>query len=69
MQLSPEENAYVRARVASGEPVPMVLEYDKYPVSFYNSQEGQWQGIACDVLEDVEKLTGLSFLRVNDENT
>ncbi|MDR3295599.1 MAG: response regulator, partial [Clostridiales Family XIII bacterium] len=40
-----------------------------YPVSFYNSQEGQWQGIACDVLEDVEKLTGLSFLRVNDENT
>jgi PAS domain S-box-containing protein len=46
-----------------------VAENSNYPVSFYNTREGQWEGIAFDVLSEVEALTGLRFERVNDENT
>ncbi|MDR1507206.1 MAG: response regulator [Treponema sp.] len=69
LQLSPEEKSYIREHTLSDIPIPIALEYDNYPVSFYNTREEQWQGIAIDVLGEVEKLTGLSFRQRNDEST
>jgi signal transduction histidine kinase/CheY-like chemotaxis protein len=67
MQLNAEEQAYIEQHVKSGSAIPVAAEYDNYPVSFYNSQENQWQGIAFDVLAEIEALTGLSFKRSNDK--
>jgi signal transduction histidine kinase/CheY-like chemotaxis protein/HPt (histidine-containing phosphotransfer) domain-containing protein len=68
LQLTDEERAYVNAHVKSGGEIPVVLEFDNYPISFYNESEKEWQGIALDILAEIETLTGLRFERVNDEN-
>ena len=47
----------------------MVAEYDNYPISFYNLREKQWQGIAFDVLNEVQQLTGLNIKLVNSPDT
>jgi signal transduction histidine kinase/DNA-binding response OmpR family regulator len=65
MLLTDEEKAYIKNRPV----IPFVAEHYNYPVSYYNEHEGQWQGIAHDVLHDVEKLTGLTFKRLNDHKT
>jgi len=63
MRLSKEEKEYIREH-------PVVLfaaEYDNYPVSFYNKYENQWQGIAHDILKELETLTGITFKISNDQ--
>jgi signal transduction histidine kinase/CheY-like chemotaxis protein/ABC-type amino acid transport substrate-binding protein len=67
LQLSPEEQAYIQDHAGEKSPVSIAAEYDNYPVSFYNTQEKQWQGIALDVLKEIETLTGLRFQRINNE--
>ena len=64
--LTSEEAAYVKKRKETGEPVLYGAEYDNYPISFFNVIENDWQGIAPDVLKEVESITGLSFARAND---
>jgi signal transduction histidine kinase/HPt (histidine-containing phosphotransfer) domain-containing protein/ActR/RegA family two-component response regulator len=59
--LTPEERRFLERRVAAGTPILFAAEHDNYPVSFYNREEGQFQGIALDVLERVSALTGLEF--------
>ncbi|MDR0301129.1 MAG: transporter substrate-binding domain-containing protein [Treponema sp.] len=61
IRLSAEERAYIHDHPV----VPFVAECDNYPVSFYNTQEMQWQGIAFDVLNEIQTLTGLSYKVVN----
>jgi ABC-type amino acid transport substrate-binding protein len=58
-----EENRYIHSNPV----VKFAAEYDNYPISFYNTHEKQWQGVAHDVLREIEKLTGLSFEIVNDQ--
>ena len=65
-QLNAEEKAYIHEHVASNRAIPMAVEYDNYPVAFYNEQEKAWQGIALDVLEEIEQLTGLTFARAHE---
>jgi signal transduction histidine kinase/CheY-like chemotaxis protein len=65
-QLTPEEMVYLEAHTS---PIPLAAEYDNYPTSFYNSKEGAWQGVAFDVLKEVETLTGLTFQVMNSERT
>jgi len=65
MQLTAEEIEYIQA----GHTVRFVAESYSYPVSFYNAQEKQWQGIAFDVMEEIEVLTGLSFEIANKPHT
>ena len=48
--------------------IPTVAQNDNYPLSFYNSRENQWQGIAFDVLREVEVLTGLKFECVHESD-
>jgi len=64
-QLNEDEINYI----SNSTPIPFVAEYDNYPISFYNAREKQWQGIIFDVIKEIEKITGLSFVLVNDENT
>ena len=60
--LAEPERAYLDSRQDS---IPIAAEYDNYPASFYNETEGEWQGIAHDVLAQISALTGLRFEIVN----
>jgi len=64
-QLSEEEKAYIHANPI----VRFVAENDNYPISFYNTRENLWQGVAFDVLDEIQILTGLGFDIANDPNT
>ena len=65
ISLSEEEKAYLQNPV----PVPVGLQYYNFPVVFYNDREGKWDGITIELLQELEKVTGLSFKIVNDKNT
>ena len=57
MRFSEEEREYIRKNPV----INFIAQSDEYPISFYNSYEKQWQGIAIEALKDIEALTGLSF--------
>jgi signal transduction histidine kinase/ActR/RegA family two-component response regulator len=59
------EKRYLNEVLFRGGEVPICIESDNYPSGFWNEQEKEWQGIAIDVLKEVEKLTGLLFVPVN----
>jgi ABC-type amino acid transport substrate-binding protein len=67
LRLSAEEQDYIRLHNWE-RPVPVGMGYDTYPTSFYNTREKAWQGIAIDVLAEIEELTGLAFQRVNEQS-
>jgi signal transduction histidine kinase/DNA-binding response OmpR family regulator/ABC-type amino acid transport substrate-binding protein len=67
-RLNEEEWNYIQEWTASQNSIPIALEYDNYPISFYNKQEKAWQGIVLDVLTGINALTGLSFTPVNKKN-
>ena len=64
-----EEAGYIENLLASGSMVPVALESDYYPVSFFNEQDGEFQGIVPDILAEISELTGIEFNVVNDKNT
>ncbi|MDR2351743.1 MAG: transporter substrate-binding domain-containing protein [Deltaproteobacteria bacterium] len=61
LSLTNLELQYLRAFLISNESIPYVLEYDNYPVSFFNKNENEYQGIAIDVLNEIRKITGLNL--------
>ncbi|MCL2000357.1 MAG: transporter substrate-binding domain-containing protein, partial [Planctomycetes bacterium] len=63
-----EESAYLADLARRRASVPVALEFDNYPVSFYNRAEKEFQGIAVDVLAEIGKLTGIEFARANTES-
>jgi diguanylate cyclase (GGDEF)-like protein len=64
IQLSKEEKAYLK----NPSPIPLAARYFNYPIDFYNTYEQKWEGLAFDVLREVEALTGLTFTVVNDKH-
>jgi ABC-type amino acid transport substrate-binding protein len=68
--LSDEERAYLESLDAKTEvlKVPIVLGTDTYPVSFYNENEDEFQGIAIDVLMEISKVTGIEFEIINNKD-
>jgi signal transduction histidine kinase/DNA-binding response OmpR family regulator/ABC-type amino acid transport substrate-binding protein len=68
-RLNEEEWNYIRERTALQSSIPIALEYDNYPISFYHDREKAWEGIALDVLTEITALTGLSFTPINKKNT
>ena len=64
-QITEEESEYIKANPV----VKYVAAYDRYPISFYDENKKQWQGISFDVLKEVEALTGLSFQIINSDKT
>ncbi|MDR1971905.1 MAG: transporter substrate-binding domain-containing protein, partial [Treponema sp.] len=61
MGLTAEERRYIQNRIASGGTVPVGLEYDNYPMCFFNPRDKEFQGITVDVLREIEDLSGLRF--------
>jgi len=59
--LNAEEKAYLRNTSV----VPVTAAPWFYPLDYYNKFEKKWEGIAFDVLDEVTKITGLSFEVVN----
>jgi PAS domain S-box-containing protein len=49
--------------------VSVATESDHYPISFYNKNEDKLQGIAFDVMRELEAITGLSFEVTNNLGT
>ncbi|MCL2099357.1 MAG: transporter substrate-binding domain-containing protein [Oscillospiraceae bacterium] len=62
--LSADEQEYIKNNPV----IPIAAEITNYPVSFYNTRENQWQGIAIDVFDELEALTGLTFEIINSPN-
>ncbi|MCL2209358.1 MAG: ATP-binding protein [Treponema sp.] len=62
--LSNEEKNYLQTNPV----VRVAAEIDNYPLCFYNTQEKQLQGIAFEVMKEIESLTGISFVPVNTDN-
>ncbi|MCL2011117.1 MAG: transporter substrate-binding domain-containing protein [Synergistaceae bacterium] len=56
-RLTGEERDYIRDNPV----ISYVTQFNNYPMSFFNEKEKQWQGIAFDLLSEIEKLTGLTF--------
>jgi PAS domain S-box-containing protein len=61
MMLTGEEHAYIEEHPV----IPIAAEFNNYPVSFFDTQTKQWQGIYFDALKEVEKMTGIRFECVN----
>jgi PAS domain S-box-containing protein len=64
MQLTQDELGYI----LNNPVVRFAAEIDNYPVSFYNNHENIWQGVAIEVLDELEDITGLEFEIANDTN-
>jgi ABC-type amino acid transport substrate-binding protein len=63
MLLDYEEYEYISSHPV----IPIVANYNNYPVCFYNTREKGWQGIFFDLMDEVSALTGLSFDLIHDE--
>ena len=64
-----QEKKYLLDHIGNSVPVPIAVEAEAYPSSFYNVEEKEWQGVAIDVLDRVSSLTGLQFSVINDESS
>ena len=64
MLLTEEELAYIHDNPV----IRYAAEYNNYPISFYNVHEKQFQGIAIDLLREVELFTGITFETANATN-
>jgi len=64
LHLNDEERAYLNTNPV----VRFAAEYDNYPICFYNTEDKQWQGIAFEVMSEIQALTGLSFDIANADN-
>jgi signal transduction histidine kinase/CheY-like chemotaxis protein/HPt (histidine-containing phosphotransfer) domain-containing protein len=65
VQLTDEEREYIRSNPV----IPYAAETTNYPLSFFETRTGEWEGMTVDVLDEIEEVTGLVFERQNDENT
>ncbi|MDR1577678.1 MAG: transporter substrate-binding domain-containing protein [Deltaproteobacteria bacterium] len=61
--LSPEELAYIKKHGRTGQNIPIAvsLEFDNYPLSFYNESEKAWQGCSVEILQEIAQLSGLNL--------
>ncbi|MDR1704820.1 MAG: transporter substrate-binding domain-containing protein [Clostridiales bacterium] len=67
--LTAEEREYLNGKRERGETIKLASENDNYPVSFYNIEEREFQGIALDVLDEISSLIGVEFEIVTDAET
>jgi PAS domain S-box-containing protein len=56
-RLTPEELEYIQRNPV----VKVATESDSYPLSFYERNDNELQGIAFDIMRELELVTGLSF--------
>ncbi|MCL2441059.1 MAG: ATP-binding protein [Treponema sp.] len=65
MQLTEEEHEYIKNNPV----IPIGVDPGNYPGSFFDKRYKQWRGVSLDILDEITSLTGLTFKRVNNENT
>ena len=65
LHLTEEERDFIR----NSPVIKFVAKHDNYPVSFHNVHYDEFQGIAHDVIREIETLTGLQFELINDRYT
>ena len=68
-KLNARLNEQERNYLISSKSIDIVAEYDNFPVSFYNTATGKFEGIALDILNDIESMTDLRFNIINKEDT
>ncbi|MCL2214008.1 MAG: transporter substrate-binding domain-containing protein [Treponema sp.] len=61
--LSDKEREYIKNNPV----IPVGVQSNNYPFSFYNSREKKWQGIFFDLVNEITSLTGIKFNVVNDD--
>ncbi len=66
--LTKEEIEYIDHMKKTSQHIPIVLETNHYPISFYNKKEKEYQGIVPDILKEVNALLGLEFKVVNEHD-
>jgi signal transduction histidine kinase/CheY-like chemotaxis protein len=69
MQLTDDEKKFIRLHNTPETAVKIAAEYDNYPSSFYNIHDKEWQGTTFDILNEIGRFTGLSFVVANEPNT
>ncbi|MDR0302466.1 MAG: transporter substrate-binding domain-containing protein, partial [Treponema sp.] len=62
--LTEEEKAYIQNNPV----IPVVMEFDNYPVCFFDAHTNQWHGIFLDAMDEIAQLTGLTFIQANNQN-
>ena len=67
--LTDAERAYLDGLAARGGTVRIGFDHDNYPISFYNAEEREFQGIAKDILDEIGRLTGIEFEIVSEKDT
>ena len=67
--LTAAEKNYIKNHNTPETAVLIGVEYDNYPIAFYNIKEKKFQGIALDVLKQVTLLTGIEFKINNSPKT
>ena len=63
--LDDDERAYFDLHQNPAAIIPVAIDADNYPNSFFNDQADEWQGIVIDILEEIETITGFTFGTVN----
>jgi signal transduction histidine kinase/ABC-type amino acid transport substrate-binding protein len=59
--LTADENAWLAEKTSGNNAIGVSAMRDFYPFYFFNSHDGEWQGMAADILHEIELLTGLAF--------
>jgi signal transduction histidine kinase len=67
--LSEEQWAYIDDLASRGAKVPVALETDNYPLSFYNREDREYQGIVPEILDRISGISGIEFEIVNEVDT
>jgi len=49
--------------------IKIAVDPNNYPNNFFDKRENKWKGIFIDILDEMTKLTGLNFVRINNENS
>jgi len=64
-RLSLAEREFIETHGVRDNPVRVVAKCCNYPVSFFNEETGEWQGIVFDILHEISQHTGLYFTVAN----
>ena len=67
MMLNEDEREYFDLHRNPAAVIPIALESQNYPNSFYNETEGEWQGIAVDILKEIQNITGFTFSSISSK--
>jgi len=60
--LTEQERSYINSNPV----IPIAAEFNNYPVSFFDTETNQWQGIYFDSLDEISDMTGITFECVNE---